>query len=635
MNQQTGSLRTALDQANRLFATDPRAAEAQCREILRVYPNEPNALFLRGMALGALGDSQQAAAALAETVRLHPRHAQAWRALGDQFTQLGDVAKADDAYARHIKASVNDPRLMEAAAALVDNKLAVAERILRPFLKEHPTDVGAIRMLAEVGARLGRHADALNLLARALELAPGFQAARHNYASILYRQRRPQEALAQADILLKADPRNPGFRALRAAILGQLGEYDEAEKAYESLLMEFPRHPKAWMSYGHTLKTLGKGGHGIAAYRKAIAQLPGLGEAYWSLANLKTFRFTDEEVATMRAQLARGDLGAEDRFHLEFALAKALEDEGLYEDSFTHYAAGNALRRQAVQYDAGENHANMLRTKAAQTADFFAARTGVGAPAPDPIFIVGLPRAGSTLLEQILASHSQVEGTMELPDMVSIARRLGERKKKTDTSLYPEILQSLPLEQFRELGEEYLERTRIHRKLGRPFFIDKLPNNFLHTGLIHLILPNAKIVDARRHPLGGCFSCFKQHFARGQVFTYDLTEVGRYYVDYVTLMAHYDAVMPGRVHRVLYENMVADPEGEVRRLLDYCGLAFEPGCLRFYENDRAVRTASSEQVRRPIFADAVEHWQNYEPWLGPLKAALGPVLSEYPGVPRF
>jgi tetratricopeptide (TPR) repeat protein len=389
------------------------------------------------------------------------------------------------------------------------------------------------------------------------------------------------------------------------------------------------------MSYGHTLKTLGKAAEGIDAYRKAIAMLPSLGEAYWSLANLKTFRFTPEDIAAMRTQLARGDLESEDRFHLQFAFAKALEDAGDYADAFAYYEQASALRREALPYDADANTANMRRMKAVFAPDFLAARQGTGSAAPDPIFIVGLPRSGSTLLEQILASHSLVEGTMELPDIVSMTRRLGGLRKRGDASSYPEMLGSLPLEEFKALGEEYLARTRLHRKLGRPFFIDKMPNNFVHAGFIHLILPNAKIVDARRHPLGCCLSGFKQHFARGQPFTYSQDDIGRYYADYVQMMAHYDAAMPDRVHRVFYEDIVADLEGQVRKLLHYCGLPFEPGCLRFYENDRAVRTASSEQVRQPIFADAVEHWQNFEAWLGPLKAALGPVLVDYPAVPTF
>jgi tetratricopeptide (TPR) repeat protein len=463
-----------------------------------------------------------------------------------------------------------------------------------------------------------------------VELAPSFDNARHNYATVLYRQNKPAEALAQVEVLLKRDPRNPGYRTLRASALARLGETEQANLAYEDVLKAFPNQPKTWMSYGHTLKTAGRQEQCIAAYRKGIALLPSLGEAYWSLANLKTFRFTPAEIAAMRAQLERRDLAQEDRYHFHFALGKALEDEARYAESFEQYTKGNALRRTNLDYNADETSEHVKRCLTLFTAEFFRERMGVGNPAPEPIFIVGLPRSGSTLIEQILSSHSAVEGTMELPDVMAIARRLGGKKKRIQSSAYPEVLATLGPDNFKALGDEYLKRTRIHRRLGRSFFVDKMPNNFLHIGLIHLILPNAKIIDARRHPLGCCFSCFKQHFARGQGFTYSLTDIGRYYADYVVLMAHFDTVLPGTVHRIIYEQMVENPKQEVRRLLDFCNLPFEETCLRFYETPRSVRTASSEQVRTPIFTDAVEHWRNFEPWLEPLKQALGPVLTAYP-----
>jgi hypothetical protein len=335
----------------------------------------------------------------------------------------------------------------------------------------------------------------------------------------------------------------------------------------------------------------------------------------------------------MEGQLRRSDLTDEDRFHLEFALGKAREDAGAFEASFGSYARGNALRRRSLVYEADETTDQVRRAVALFTPQFFAERAGLGCPAPDPIFVVGLPRAGSTLVEQILASHSQVEGTQELPDIITLARRLGGKARRASEGRYPEVLGELTGADLRSLGEEYLARARPHRKLGRPFFIDKMPNNWAHLGLIRLALPNARVIDARRHPLGCGFSAFKQHFARGQGFTYDLADIGRYYADYVRLMACFDAAQPGFVHRVVYEAMVADPEVQTRALLAACGLPFEDACLRFYENDRAVRTASSEQVRRPIFTDAADHWRNYEPWLGELKAALGPVLPAYPDAP--
>ncbi|MBS0273992.1 MAG: sulfotransferase [Proteobacteria bacterium] len=603
--------------------------------LVNALPNSADACTELGLARSGLGDTKGAIEALTQATRINGKHAQAWRALGDEKTLAGDEAGAGAAYARHIEASVKNPQLLEAAVALRENKLAIAERMLRGFLKINPTDVTAMRMLAEVAARLNRYEDAEKLLVRALELAPSFAAARNNYASILYRNSKPQAAVEQTNILLAKDPRNPGYRAIKAAALSLVGEYEEAVKTFEGLLKSHPDQPKAWMSYGHVLKTMGRQADSIAAYRRAIAQLPSLGEAYWSLANLKTFRFMPEDIAAMRKQLARSDLMDEDRFHFDFALGKALEDAGDYAPSFAHYEKANALRRKSLPYHADQTAMFSQRLKTAFSPAFFEARIGAGCPAPDPIFIVGLPRSGSTLIEQILSSHSQVEGTMELHDIGQMSRSLGPWNKKDAAVTYPEVLETLSPSRLKELGEEYLERTRIHRKLGRPFFIDKMPNNFLHAGFIHLILPNAKIIDARRHPLGCTFSCFKQHFARGQAFTYGLEDAGHYYADYVALMAHYDVVLPGRVHRVIYENMVADPEGETRRILEYCGLPFEETCLKFYENGRAVRTASSEQVRQPIFRDGVGQWHNYEPWLGPLKAALGPALSAYPDVPVF
>jgi tetratricopeptide (TPR) repeat protein len=378
---------------------------------------------------------------------------------------------------------------------------------------------------------------------------------------------------------------------------------------------------------------VGRQADSVAAYRKALDLAPTLGEVWWSLANLKTVRFTDADLAAMTAALETPDLSDDDRLHLRYALGKAHEDAKLWDVAFEHYAAGAAIRRKQLDYDPEENASDTARTKAVFTPALLAARAGQGCLAPDPIFIVGLPRSGSTLVEQILASHSMVEGTMELPDLIVMARRLGGKTATRAESTYPESLAELSPDDLKALGEEFLERTRIQRKTDKPFFIDKMPNNFAHAGLIHLILPNAKIIDARRHPLGCCFSGFKQHFARGQGFSYDLTDIGRYYADYVELMAHFDAVLPGRAHRVIYEAMIADPEREIRALLDHCGLPFEPACLSPHENDRAVRTASSEQVRRPIFKDAVEHWQKFESHLDPLKQALGPVLNAYPDAP--
>ena len=665
----TTSLEVALAHTQRLLASDPALAEAQAHEILRNVPGEPVAQRLLaasrslrgdadgalailqplaaahpqwarvhldlGLALGAARRGAEALAALQRAVTLQPRLPGAWRAIGDHLTAVGDTAGADAAYAEHLRQSPGDPVLLSAATALSEGRIPDAELQLRAILRRAPTDVAAIRMLAEVAARLGRDEDAEALLARCLELAPGFHAARQQHALVLNRGNRHAEALAEVGMLLAADPVNPGYRNLKAVVLGRIGDYAQAIALYEQLLTEYPDHARLWMSFGHALKTAGDTARAIEAYRRSIALDPGCGEAYWSLANLKTFRFDAADVAAMDAQLMRGDLSDDARLHFEFALGKAREDAGEHALSFAHYGRGNALRRAQLPYDADDNSARVERARRLYTRDFFAERAGWGDPSPDPIFIVGLPRAGSTLLEQILSSHSQVEGTMELPEIMGLTRELRRAGGAPQTTSYHDVLATLDQDAVRELGARYLDRTRIQRRGGAPLFIDKMPNNFAHVGLIHLVLPNAKIIDARRHPLACCFSAFKQHFARGQAFSYDLTDLGRYYRDYVALMAHFDAVLPGRVHRVTYERMVEDTEAEVHRLLAYCGLPFEDACLRFYENDRAVRTASSEQVRRPIYRDGVDHWRHFQPWLAPLENALGPLLDTYPDPPDF
>jgi tetratricopeptide (TPR) repeat protein len=595
---QTGTVTEALRLATRLLREDARAAAAQAREILRAAPGNADAARLLGAALRRTGEDEAA-----------------------ERAELDAIAF-----------SVGDAELMRAAEALVDNDLAAAERILRPVLMARPTDVAAIRMMAELAGRLGRYPDAETLLRRALELAPAFAPARANLATALYRQNRPVEALAELDRLQGADEVNAGHQNLKAAALGRIGSYEEAILVYEQVLEKLPDQPKVWMSYGHALKTVGRQRDAIAAYRRAIGVAPSLGEVWWSLANLKTVTFADADVAAMEAALADPGLGREDRFHLHFALGRAQEERGAFQQSFTHYAEGNRLRAETIGYRAKETTVMVRRNEALFTPAFFAARAGQGCPAPDPIFILGMPRSGSTLVEQILASHSMVEGTMELPDIPAIARRIGG-KPGTDEARYPECLADLDGEALRALGEEYLERTRIQRKTDRPYFIDKMPNNWAHAGFIRLILPNAKIIDARRHPLDCCFSNFKQHYARGQGFSYSLADMGHYYADYVALMAHLDGAMPAPLLRLIHERLIDDPEGEIRALLDRLGLPFEPACLAFHENARAVRTASSEQVRRPINREGLDQWRAFDPWLGPLKEALGPVLDAYPQAP--
>ena len=514
------------------------------------------------------------------------------------------------------------PRLIEAAAALHADRLDVAERILKPHLKEDPFDVRAIRMLAELAARIGRLKDSEALLRRALEIAPAFTPARTNLAMVLGRLGRAAEALDLMEEVFRAEPDGLGHLNLKAATLGRLGDFEQALEIYDEVISRAPKQPRVLLSYGHMLKTVGRQDDAVSAYRKAIDLKPELGEAWWSLANLKTVKFVEADIDAMESALSSGDLKDDDRFHIQFALGKAFHDLGRNADAFRHYSEGNALRRKYHPFNA--QHLTALVDRSIEVFNLELLSKPGGCKAPDPIFILGMPRAGSTLVEQILSSHSLVEGTSELADMPAIARGRGK---------YPASAAEMTGDDRVVAGEDYLRRTAVQRRTDRPYFIDKLPNNWMFVPFIHLVLPNAKIIDARRYPLGCCMSNFRQHFARGQDFSYDLKDLGRYYSDYVRLMAHVDDLLPGRVHRVIYERMVDDTEAEVRRLLDYCGLDFEPDVLQFYKTERAVRTPSSEQVRQPIYRNATDEWRGYDEYLAPLKEALGPVLDAYPDAP--
>jgi tetratricopeptide (TPR) repeat protein len=652
----SGSLSAAIEQAAQRLAQEPARAEQMARAILSRVANDPRAILILasarrrqgdakaahdllaplarafpkaanthyelGASLAALGQPAAASAALRRAVTLKPELAEAWKALGDVLFRVGDTEGAEAAYAGHLSASIRDPSLRAAAQALQEGRLAEAQHSLRQRLMDRPDDPEALRLMAEALIRSDQFADAEVLLARCLELDPNYDGARFTYAEALFRQQKAAEALPHVEQLVAHQPDEPAYLNLLAACLGLLGEDARVAEIYQALLADYPQQPKIWLNYGHALRAVGRRDEAVAAYRRAIALAPGFGDAYWSLANMKVASFGAEDEAAMRAQAARPDLSDDDRLHLNYALGKALEDSGDDQGAFEHYAMGAAIRHGQVRYSADETTNLSRRSQAFFTPGFFAARAGFGATSSAPIFIVGLPRSGSTLIEQILASHSTVEGTMELPYIDLTARNL---------SPYPVGLQTLAPDRFAALGEAYLEATLAHRKLGRPSFIDKLPNNFQHIGLIQLILPNSKIIDARRHPLGACFSAFKQHFAQGQTFSYDLQDLGAYYRDYVELMNHFNRVLPGRVHRVIYEDLVEDTEAEVRRLLDYCGLPFEEACLRFYENDRSVRTVSSEQVRQPIYREGLDQWRRYEPWLDPLKRSLGPALDGWRG----
>ena len=501
---------------------------------------------------------------------------------------------------------------------------------VRAFLDAEPHSLPGAHVCADIRARRGELGSAEALLVHCLERAPQLHLARQSLALLLHRTGRSAEALAELDRLLGRDPRNNRARMVKAAILAETGDYERAAEVTAALLADFPDQPQAWMVHGAGLRTLGRIDEAVAAYRRVLQLDPGRAEAWWSLANLKAYRFSPEDRATMAAQLAEPDISPADASLLHFALAKADEDDRRDADAFAHYASANALQRSLRPYDPDATTALVRHSKALFTPGLFAARAGWGDPAADPIFIVGLPRSGSTLVEQILASHPAVEGTRELMDVQAMADWTAAQAPDRP---YPAPLADLPRAAFAQLGHDYLARTRHQRRRGRARFIDKAPWNFQHIGLIRLMLPNARIVDVRRHPLGCCVSAFRQHFAGGFDFAYDLADLGRYYADYVELMAHYDAVLPGHVTRVIYERLVEDTEGEVRRLLDALGLPFDPACLRFFENRRAVATPSSEQVRRPIYAEGVDSWRRFEPWLDPLKAALGPVLDAYPAPP--
>lgn len=565
-----------------------------------------------------------------------PTSAAAHRLAAHALRALNREAEAQAASLSAVGATIHDEAMVDAALALAEDRLPDAERALRQRLREDATDVAAIRMLAEVAGRIGRYDDAEKLLSRALQLAPAFGAARANLATVYYKQNRFAEAAETLDAVLGDDPDNPAHANMRAAALGRIGGYDEALALYEELTRRFPEHAKLWMSYGHLLKTVGRQDDSIAAYRRALDADPGLGEIWWSLANLKTIRFDAADRAAMEAALVAAEpdseARADDRLHLHFALGKAYDDVAEHEPAFRHYAAGNAIRSAQLGYRAAETTAAVDAIIAACTPKFFASRADAGNPTLDPIFILGMPRAGSTLIEQILASHSAIEGTMELPDIPALALGLG-RETHDDGRRWIEALAEAPPEQLAEMGAAFLQRTAVQRKTGKPFYIDKLPNNWLYIAFIRLILPNARIIDARRHPLDCCFSNFRQHYAKGQAFSYGLADIGSYYRDYVRLMAHIDAVQPGRVHRVIHEALLDDPEAEVRAMLAYLDQPFEEACLSFHSNARAVRTASSEQVRKPINRDGVGQWQPYDIWLGPLRDALGPVLAAYPDVP--
>ncbi len=513
--------------------------------------------------------------------------------------------------------------LLDAARLIAENKLKKAEPILRNYLKEYPLDVNAMKLLGDIGVKFRAYKDAGYLLVRALDLSPDYDEARLSYANLLYKRQLPYEALEQIQILLEKDKNNPQYLTLKAVNLALANQHDEAIKIFEIIINNKKiENNQLYLSYGHTLRAIGRLDESIQAYKNAITTKTGFGEAYWSLANLKTYQFTTNDIKDLKELLSSKDTKMDDYFHLLFALGKAEEDNKNYKNSIAAYIKGNTLKSKQVPWDSKKFSYECDELISFFTKEFFEQYEGVGDQNSDPIFIVGLPRSGSTLIEQILSSHSLVEGTTELQNIIALSRKIANKKDTKSKSEYPSALSQIKKDEFKKMGEAYIQNTLDQRVTDKPYFIDKMPNNFVHIGLINLILPNAKIIDARRNPMDCCFSCYKQLFGSGQGFTYSQNRIGNYYLDYLKIMEHWDKVLPGKVHRVLYENMIEDTEKQIRQLLKYCDLEFEESCLNFYKTKRTVRTPSSEQVRQPIYKKGIGQWNNFEPWLGDLKKTL-------------
>jgi tetratricopeptide (TPR) repeat protein len=607
---------------------DTAAALATLATLERLQPRFSRLYQERGYCYVALKQAQPAIDALLRGVNVNPALPASWKMLEGLYRMTGQAANASQA-AAHVATLQRLPvAVITATALFYDGELAESEQLVRDFLLKQGHHVEAMRLLARIGMEHDVLDDAQLLLEAVLDLEPDYRAARFEYAQVLCRRHLYPQAQEQTAKLLAVDRANRDYRALHAMTYVGLGQHERAIELYRELLAGAAHPAELHLSIAHSLKTLGEREPAIAQYHAAATTREGFGDAWWSLANLKTYQFTDAELGQMRAADAATATSAVDRYHLCFALGKALEDREQYADSFEYYARGNALKRAASRYRPEVIEANTRLQIEVCTRELFARHQGSGTEAADPIFIVGLPRSGSTLIEQILASHTKVEGTHELADVPRMVVELQGRDWQLENPRYPAVLGELSDADFRRLGEKYLRDTR-HYRSGKAYFIDKMPNNFRHVGLIHLMLPNARIIDARREPMACCFGNLKQLFAHGQEFAYSIEDIARYYRTYLELMRHWDEVLPGRVLRVQYEDVVADLEGNVRRLLDYCGLGFEPACIEFYRTERSVRTASSEQVRQPIYREALEQWRHYEPWLGPLRTALGDALTRY------
>jgi len=580
-----------------------------------------------GHVFRALGQLENAMAAYRRACQCNPTLQASWKAQAEIYDGWGNSNAAAEMRGQESRILALPKELVAVSHLLHEGKLVKAENACRAFLQKNPHHVEAMRLLADIGVRLGVLEDADFLLESALEFEPDNIQVRIDYIQTLRKRQKFVEALKQCKILYDRDCNNPVFQSLYAIESMQTGDYDKALDLFDKVLEKLPNDPVTLTSRGHALKTFGRHEEAVASYQNAFASDASHGDAYYGLANLKTYRFHDDEINLMRDQENGNQLSYQNRIHICFALGKAYEDNEDYDTSFEYYERGNTLKRVQSRYDADQMSAELDAQIKACTHTLFEKQSGKGHPASDPIFILGLPRAGSTLLEQILASHSQVDGTLELPNILSMAHRLRRQKQASNISLYPANLHDLADEKLYAMGQEFIDSTRIHRQ-GAPYFIDKMPNNFRHIGFIKLILPNAKIIDARREPMACCFSGFKQLFAEGQEFTYGLNEIGQYYSDYVRLMDHWDDVLPGAILRVQHEDVLDDLEAQVRRMLDYLKLPFEQNCIDFHKTERAVRTASSEQVRQPITKASVDLWRQYEKHLGPLKEALTRELLE-------
>ena len=607
------------------YLQDYPTAHAHLDALIAMSPEFGRAYQEAGHLALAQNNTALALSCYQHACRFNPALLASWERQAELLAQMGRSKDAASARAQADRLKSLPKPLVSVTNLLAEGKLLKAEDLCRKFLRAQPKHVEGMRLLADIGARLGVLEDADILLENAVNLEPDNVQLRLDYIQVLRKRQKFEKALEEAKALYKRNPSDPVFQSHLAIELMQTGDYDGALKLFDTVLKVLPNDAATHTSRGHALKTAGEQDQAIEAYRAACKARPEQGDAWYALANLKTYTFTNQELQHMQSLEGVDTLSHSDRVHFCFALGKAFEDVKDCENAFRYYDKGNALKRAQSRYTSETMQAEFEAQKHACTKELFQAKSGSGYSAPDPIFILGLPRAGSTLIEQILASHSQVDGTLELPNILSLAQRLRGRNR-TDGGAYPACLHDLTPETFEELGRDYIETTRIHRQ-GAPFFTDKMPNNFRHIGLIHLILPNAKIIDARREPMACCFSGFKQLFAEGQEFTYGLDEVGRYYRAYVDLMAHWDAVLPGKVLRVQHEDVVADLEGQVKRILSFCDLPFEENCVAFHKTKRAVRTASSEQVRQPINTKGLDVWRDFDPYLDALKTALGPDLA--------